>query len=205
MRNISTENLNNFKIKKALAQKTLRQAERKYWESFISNLNRFTPETKIWACIKRLNGSSKSNTKNFPVITIDGKNIVHDLEKANALGSFFKSIGEQLNINESNSSSIKTTLYINKENIKLESVLNEDFTMMELEKSLQSQKESTPGNDNIPYQVYKHLPIVSKQTMLKLINNIWNTSQIPAPLKHTILIPIAKPHKTVVIPPLTVL
>ena len=93
------------------------------------------------------------------------------------------------------STPIKTTLYINKENIKLESVLNEDFSMMELEKALQSKKDSTPGNDNIPYQVYKHLPITSKQTMLKLINNIWNTSQIPAPLKHTILIPVAKPHK----------
>ena len=70
--------------------------------------------------------------KKIPVITIDGKNIVDDLEKANALGSFFKSIGEQLNLNESNSTPIKTTLYINKENIKLESVLNEDFSMMEL-------------------------------------------------------------------------
>ena len=51
MSNISTENLNNFRSKKALAPKTLRQAERKYWQSFISNLNRFTPETKIWAYI----------------------------------------------------------------------------------------------------------------------------------------------------------
>ena len=89
----------------------------------------------------------------------------------------------------------KKHLYTSKEDTKLESVLNEDFTMMELEIVMQSKTESTPGNDNIPYQVYKHLPVASKQTMLKLINNIWNTSQIPAPLKHTILIPVAKPYK----------
>ena len=61
-----------------------------------------------------------------------------------------------------------------KGDIKLESVLHVDFTiMMELEKAMQSQKESTPGNYNIPYQVYKHLPVVSKQTMTILITDMF--------------------------------
>ena len=73
--------------------------------------------------------------------------------------------------------------------------VNERFKMKELESVLQTKNSSAPGEDNIGYQVYKNLPVTAKEKMLNLINQIWETGEIPAACKHSILIPILKQNK----------
>ena len=69
------------------------------------------------------------------------------------------------------------------------------FQFNELERVLQGKKDSTPGSDNIGYEVYKNLPESKKEVLLELYNRIWETDDFPAPCKHSILIPIPKPGK----------
>ena len=52
---INIENLQIFQKKKAEAQRTLRQSEQKYWTDFCSKLDRFTKESNLWSCIRRMN------------------------------------------------------------------------------------------------------------------------------------------------------
>ena len=71
------------------------------------------------------------------------------------------------------------------------------FTLFELQTILNtlSCKQSAPGKDKIPYQVYQKLPQKAKQYMLKVMNLIWDTGNIPPSLKHSILIPVLKQNK----------
>ena len=42
----------------------------------------------------------------------------------------------------------------------LDMVINELFSIEELEKSLDINKKSTPGHDKVPYEVYNNIPPV---------------------------------------------
>ena len=77
----------------------------------------------------------------------------------------------------------------------LQLVINEHFEMPELEKALNKYKPSAPGIDKIPYEIYNNLPEIGKELLLKLINRLWNTGDLPQASKHAILIPISKPNK----------
>lgn len=192
-RHISTENLNIYLKKKAEAQKILRQAERNYWQNFCQRLNPYVPESMVWSTIKRLKGSSnqKRKSQNIPVLKDNEREILSDKEKAETFSSFFQSI-----------SKVKECIEIGNEQTVIKSmdrgmdhVLNEPLTIQELQKALNSCKQSAPGKDMIPYQVYQKLPVQSKQYMLKIMNLIWDTGDIPTSLKHSILIPVLKQDK----------
>ena len=73
--------------------------------------------------------------------------------------------------------------------------INDQFEMPELEKALNKYKPSTPGIDKIPYEIYNNLPEKGKEILLKLINKLWNTGDLPQASKHAILIPISKPNE----------
>ena len=88
---ISAENLDIFLRKKAEAQKTLRQAERNYWQNFCRKLNRFMPESHIWSTIKRLNGIPAKKNKTMSILIENEKEIISDNDKTEVFGSFFQS------------------------------------------------------------------------------------------------------------------
>ena len=54
------DNLNNVKIFRAKARRTIKASKRKSWKSYVSNLNHTTPIKKVWDMIRKLSGKSKS-------------------------------------------------------------------------------------------------------------------------------------------------
>lgn len=194
-RHISTENLDTYLKKKSEAQKTLRKAERRYWQEFCLRLNRFIPESQVWTTIKRLNGVSVKRTKNMSVLIENEKEIICNREKTEVFCEFFKSVSNVKECPEIERNKDIEEVITNSKKQGLEHVMNEPFTFFELEKTLNTCKRSAPGKDKIPYQVYQKLPQKTKQIMLKVMNLIWDSGNIPADLKHSILIPVLKQNK----------
>ena len=189
---ISVMNLLNFQTAKAEAQKPIRLAEQTYWKQFCSKINRYTNETLIWKCIKRMNRQSVNNKK-FPTLKMNEKELFEDKEKADALSKFYYENGAQMD-NGNGGDAIVFDIDTMKGEA-LDMVINEPFSIEELEKSLDINKKSTPGHDKVPYEVYNNFPPVGKDMLLKLFNIIWKSGVVPKACKHALFIPILKVDK----------
>ena len=72
--------------------------------------------------------------------------------------------------------------------------LNQDFSINELLSAINDTKNTTPGPDNICYEMFKHMSIKSLEVMLQLFNKIWFTGKIPPSWLHSIVVPVPKPN-----------
>jgi len=74
--------------------------------------------------------------------------------------------------------------------------LNKNFNITELDQILyEVKRNSSPGIDTIPYELYINAPKSLKELLLKLINNSWNLNEIPQIWKTAIVCPVYKPLK----------
>jgi len=72
---------------------------------------------------------------------------------------------------------------------------NLPFSKLELISALAATRDSSPGPDNIHYQMIKHLPECSLDLLLIVFNRIWENSTLPNTWKTSTVIPIPKPGK----------
>jgi len=82
-------------------------------------------------------------------------------------------------------------------NIKSKSLeeYNRPFSLNESRKSLDKAHGTACGSDDIHYQLLKHLPESALQTLLDLMNDIWETGDLPSIWKLANVIPIPKAGK----------
>ncbi|GFY21435.1 RNA-directed DNA polymerase from mobile element jockey [Trichonephila clavipes] len=72
---------------------------------------------------------------------------------------------------------------------------NCDFDMFELKRALSSAHNTSPGPDEISYELLRHLNEDSLVGLLYLFNRIWREQVYPTPWQEAIVIPILKPGK----------
>ena len=131
-RMITLENIDDYCNKKTMAQRVLRQAEQKYWQAFCTKLDRYMPESKIWTCIKRLNGVPGARSNFFSSLTENDQEITREDEKVHVFVHYFQSLGmREDRVNEQYLALVKNSMNIQ------ESVINEPFLLIELEKAVQ--------------------------------------------------------------------
>lgn len=70
------------------ARKIIKQAKRKYWQSFCSTIGRETQLGEVWCVLKKMVGVYRA--QNIPVLADDGKTAVTEEEKAEMLASTFQ-------------------------------------------------------------------------------------------------------------------
>jgi potassium voltage-gated channel Eag-related subfamily H protein 8 len=72
---------------------------------------------------------------------------------------------------------------------------NRQFSLDELRKLLDKAHDTACGPDNIHYQLLKHLPESTLKFLLDLMNDIWETGDLPSIWKLANGIPMPKPGK----------
>ena len=72
---------------------------------------------------------------------------------------------------------------------------NSKFSLTVLTDALSKAHDSSPGPDDIHYQLLKHLPSSSLSFLLEIHNSIWATGNMPKSWKEATVIPIPKPDK----------
>ena len=193
-RSFSTQNLIAFKRSAAYAKFTIKQAKKASWLRFVSTINRFTPLKTIWNKIRKIDNKSYSNTK--VVLKPNNDFITEPVEVADTLGQFYSSVS-----NDSNYTAEFLEYKTDQEQNQIdfdslhEQGYNQVFTFHELKTSLNPMKNSAPGEDGIPYELYKKIPKNEQLKLLNFFNFIWTNQTFPDQWKHAHVIPILKPNK----------
>ena len=72
---------------------------------------------------------------------------------------------------------------------------NKKFTMRDLKRSLKKSNHSSPGPDQIHYEILRHLPIETLHILLDIINETWKSDTFPESWRESLIISILKPGK----------
>lgn len=199
IRHPSQTSLDNLRISRAKARRTIRQSKRDSWRMFVSRLTTRTPTKKVWNMIQRISGKRQASFVSH--LKVDGSTVEQPQEIANTLASTISY----------NSSSDHYTHTFQEYKNKLErhalnfqsgntEHYNQPFSMIELQCALVKAHDTAPGPDNVHYQMLKHLPDAALCTLLKIFNNIWETDNFPPSWSKATVIPLPKSGKDPTIP-----
>lgn len=179
---------------KYTTRRIIREAQKKSWEEYIEIINSKTSSKEIFDKIKKINGKAFQNITH---LNVNNVNITDKNDISNILGNSFSKISSSENYNEIFKQNQK---YINlcdqmkyKEN--KHETYNTEITLNELEFALNRCKGSSPGPDNIRYEMIKHLKKEEKLYILKFYNIIWSKQEFPSAWREALVIPILKPGK----------
>lgn len=188
-------NLQDYKKSCAEARRIIKSSQKTSWRNYVSRLSMRTPIKKTWDMIRKINGKYKSYK-------------IHFLNKKNGeIATDHNTIGETLAEEFAfNSSTNHYTPEFQKYKSKIEQqhlnfhtstqeYYNSRFTMLELQQSLKASHDTTAGQDDIHYQLLKHLPNSTLTILLEIFNYIWQSNTFPPSWRKAITIPIAKPGK----------
>lgn len=187
-----------YRRQKAIAQRTIRQEQQKYWTEYCNSLNNNTNLTSVWKMAKRMTGTN-SNT-NIPTLISNKKQYESDQDKANLIASTIASASSNSNYStifqqhRQDMESRWATEHFNHSSLPHIDDINENFELHELTAAIkQTSRNSSPGNDDISYLLLKHLPNTALNKLLKFYNYIWSQEKIAPQWKESIIIPIPKP------------
>ena len=195
-RSPNTNNFNDIKVFRAKARRTIKLSKRKSWRSYVSKINHKTPIKKVWDMIRKISGKNKSPSyTHLNMVGTDSK-ATSKTDIADTLGETFCHNSSSFNYSES-FRKIKTEQEKVKLNFKSQNneIYNKDFNLDELVEAIQLSHDSATGPDEIHYQMLKHLPDTSLETLLNIFNYIWTTGKFPEDWTLATIIPIPKPGK----------
>ena len=84
------QNLENFRVFRAKARRTIRESKRKSWKQYVSRLNSRTSIKKVWDMVRKIQGKGKSTSVNH--LKKNNDNITSKKDIANTLADSFSKI-----------------------------------------------------------------------------------------------------------------
>jgi len=192
---MSTDNLLRYKNANAVFKKSVLAAKRDAFEAFTSRISPSSSTKKVWADIKTLTGVPPPQIKFLQ----------HGNKVLSTEGDIAESFARTWSDYSSDSNFSPT--YIENKNSCLSQILcprtlsttakllELDFTLLELETTLQYTKGRTPGSDRISYPMLKNLPVMAKRKLIEIYNTMLETGTYPHMWRLATIIPIPKPNK----------
>ena len=126
----------------------------------------------------------------------NGTLIPDRVEIANTLGAAIEKSSSSNNYSKEYQS-IKAQKEKQKINFKTNNNLryNMKFTMRDLKRSLKKSNNSSPGPDQIHYEILRHLPIETLRILLDIINETWKSDTFPESWREALIISIPELRK----------
>ena len=188
------QNLENFRVFRAKARRTIRDSKRKSWKQYVSKLNSRTSIKKVWDMVRKIQGKGKSASMNHLK-----KNNTHVTSKKDIANTLADKFSEKSSAENFSAKFRKIKDQQEKQKLKFTSdnseSYNSKFSLTELTDALSKAHDSSPGPDDIHYQLLKHFPSSTLSILLEIYNSIWATGNIPKSWKEATVIPIPKPDK----------
>ena len=162
------QNLENYRVFCAKARRTIRDSKRKSWKQYVSKLNSRTSIKKVWDMVRKIQGKGKSASANHLK-----KNITHVTSKKDIADTLTDNFSEKSSSENYSAKFRKIKDQEEKQKLKFTSdnteSYNSKFSFSESTDALSKAHDSSPGPDDIHYQLLKHLPSSSLSILLKFI------------------------------------
>jgi ribonuclease HI len=190
----SPANLEAFRLARAKARRTFREAQRKSWQEYVSNINHRTPCKKVWHRIAKIDGKFKGTS--IAGIITNGATLTSPDEIANAIGQYFADVSSSQHYSASFQ---KTKRAAERKQPSFASANTEPYNMpfsrWELEQAIRASKNTAPGHDRVHNSFLKNLSSQSLDHLLDLFNLIWQSQKFPEDWRLAIQVPILKSDK----------
>ena len=182
-----------YKRQCAITQRVFRAAQRNSWISYVSSINIDTPISKIWKKVHKILG--KHIRTHVPTLSINNEIIYDAKDVATAFaenlsriskGSSTRAFLMNKSIREAKPIDFSSEEYFS---------YNENFSMDELKACLADCSNTAPGEDNISFEMLKHVHENSLFYLLDFYNNLFSNEQFPQSWNTAIDLPFLKPGK----------
>lgn len=177
---------------KAKQKRIFKKAKRLSWRKYISELTTKTPSSQIWNRIRKLQG--KFTPSPLPILKMGNNYISDPKQVADILGSHFSNISSVSNYSPEFQQQRNNTVNVPPHSNNTES-FNIPFSMEEMENAISKSSPTSPGEDEIRYEMVKNLPECSKIFLLDTLNGFWKYHSYPSSWKLQIVVPGLKPGK----------
>ena len=191
----SAANSMRARLIKARTKKLFKQKKRDSWKNYVSSVNVNTLSKKVWDMIRKITGKHVASPMHH--LKDDNGTLITDrVEIANTLGAAIEKSSSSNNYSKE-FQSIKAQKEKQKINFKTNRNLRYDkkFTTRDLKRSLKKSNNSSPGPDQIHYEILRHLPIETLHILLDIINETWKSDTFPESWREALIISIPKPGK----------
>lgn len=189
-----------YKQQEAVVKHTLKEEAKKSWQNYCSELTSQTKLGSVWNWARRMNGVATYSS--IPTLKSNSLIAETNSEKANLLAHTYATVSSSDNYNEQFLNYIKDhKLDNNSPNIASNpndeiTFMNEKFNLNELKQAIKYAKNNkSPGEDRLPYELYKHLHKNAIKTLLQFCNDVWSCGILPNEWNHAIILPLLKPTK----------
>lgn len=185
--------MNNWKKARAEHRKQVRDHKKESWRKMAETINKDTPLSKVWECIRKIKGRTPRKTT---ILLDNGQYFSSSSEICNKLAVTFSNISKISNYS-SEFQNIKMQAEISSPNFASPNTepYNQPFNLHELQYALSRTKNTTAGPDNVNYNMIKHLPENGHIFLLAVMNKIFHEGFFPEQWWESTIIPIPKPNK----------
>lgn len=192
----SISNKIDFQKKRAHARFVKKQARRNKWQEIFNTLNCHTPVGVMWNLVSSMKRKKKKNEIKTLKIFDDEKT-----DEPLIMAEIFAQLFEKNSATESYTSRFrrhKKTVESRPFRIgKDAGVMDEPFTLEELESALSKCHEGSPGPDSIHFNMIKNLSEMGKLKLLEGYNKMWKDQTFPASWGEAVMVPIPKPGRKI--------
>ena len=191
----SAANSMRSRLIQARTKKLFKQKKRDSWKNYVSSVNVNAPSKKVWNMIRKITGKNVASPMHH-IKDENGTLIIDRVQIANTLDAAIEKSSSSKNYSKE-FQSIKAQKEKQNINFKTNRNLryNKKFTMRDLKRSFKKSNNSSPGPDQIHYEILRHLPIETLHILLDIINETWKSDTFPESWREALIISIPKPGK----------
>ena len=149
----------------AIAIREILESKRESWQKYLGKVNQSTRLSEVWNIIRALSG--KKARPNKIILTINGSCSEPQI-LSNTFGTYFAQVSSTNNYSQE---------FIQYKTIKEGNVIvfppddgrfyNKPFTIRELEHAIKNTTSTSPGPDDIHYDMLKNLPLEQELNLLR--------------------------------------
>lgn len=194
-RRSTTANMIAFRKARAHARRIIQEAKRASWRSYVGQLNRFSPLSTVWSCIKRISGQWTAPT--LPVLEVNGEQIFRPDQVANEIAHALASRCGT-GVSDPQFLRIRSRCEANRIDFSTSEELtyNRPFSMAELKSAVAGLRSVSEGPDGVHNDMIRHLPSCVLEVLLAIFNRLWLEGDFPSTWREAHVVPLLKPGKS---------